>query len=108
MDRTGEVSGSYYMNQLGWSFSQALTYDDKCIEGRNITIYSQNSLQWYVSFEFDLMWLRSHFLVFIFTNFYTRYCYNLKYTQNAQRDCSIPAQWSPEDCHVRKQLKSRY
>lgn len=48
MDRTGEVSGSYYMSQLGWTFAQALSYDDKCIESRNITSYSQNSLQWFV------------------------------------------------------------
>lgn len=52
MDRTGEVSGSYYMSQLKWSFAEALSYDDKCIEGRNITIYSQNSLQWFRSATF--------------------------------------------------------
>ncbi len=35
-DRTGEMSGSYYITYLDWSFQTALSYDDH-IENRNIS-----------------------------------------------------------------------
>jgi len=46
VDRTGEVSGSYYLKYLDWSFQQALLYDNH-IENRTIVWESQNALQWY-------------------------------------------------------------
>jgi hypothetical protein len=45
-DRTGELSGSYYMQQLHWTFLDALSYDDH-IESRNIEVPSMHALQWY-------------------------------------------------------------
>ncbi|EDQ86263.1 uncharacterized protein MONBRDRAFT_28396 [Monosiga brevicollis MX1] len=63
MDRTGEMSGSYYMHALNWTFHQALAYDDS-IETRNISIYSQNAFQWY--------------------------CYFLSVTYQPWQDCSLP------------------
>lgn len=44
-DRTGEVSGSYYMRYLKWSFNKALSYDNH-IEKRNIRCMSANELAW--------------------------------------------------------------
>jgi len=46
MDRTGEVSGSYYLKYLGWTFQEALWYDNNCIENRDIEFASKNGLQW--------------------------------------------------------------
>lgn len=46
-DRTGEVSGAYYMQYLRWTFLDALSYDDH-IEARNIQPESMHALQWYV------------------------------------------------------------
>eukprot|EP00911_Craspedida_sp_UC1_P000303 UC1_evm4s229 len=64
MDRTGEMSGSYYMRYLNWTFTKALSYDDS-VETRNITVESRNSLQWY--------------------------CLYLKAVSDPWRDCSLPA-----------------
>eukprot|EP01104_Vermistella_antarctica_P006120 TRINITY_DN16858_c0_g1_i1.p1 TRINITY_DN16858_c0_g1~~TRINITY_DN16858_c0_g1_i1.p1 ORF type:complete len:282 (-),score=57.91 TRINITY_DN16858_c0_g1_i1:116-934(-) len=47
MDRTGEVSGSYYVRNLGWDFQTALAYDNNIESTRNIKIASQNAFQWY-------------------------------------------------------------
>eukprot|EP01094_Clydonella_sp_ATCC50884_P002781 TRINITY_DN12129_c0_g1_i1.p1 TRINITY_DN12129_c0_g1~~TRINITY_DN12129_c0_g1_i1.p1 ORF type:complete len:195 (+),score=17.44 TRINITY_DN12129_c0_g1_i1:129-713(+) len=47
MDRTGEVSGSYYIGYLGWSFQRALYYDQHNVESRNISVESRNAFQWY-------------------------------------------------------------
>ena len=47
MDRTGEVSGSYYMAYLDWTFEQSLYYDDHEIENRTINIPNRNAMQWY-------------------------------------------------------------
>lgn len=41
-----ELSGSYYLYALNWSFPVALNYDDH-VEARNISIESQNAFQWY-------------------------------------------------------------
>ena len=35
VDRTGEIAGSYYFRWLGWSFQQALAYDNS-IETRDM------------------------------------------------------------------------
>eukprot|EP00003_Mantamonas_plastica_P021373 TRINITY_DN3458_c0_g2_i1.p2 TRINITY_DN3458_c0_g2~~TRINITY_DN3458_c0_g2_i1.p2 ORF type:complete len:148 (+),score=37.74 TRINITY_DN3458_c0_g2_i1:140-583(+) len=45
-DRTGETSGSYYMQYLGWSFAKALAYDNH-IESRDIHVESKYGMQWY-------------------------------------------------------------
>jgi len=66
MDRTGEVSGSYYMRWLNWTFHEALYYDDNAIEDRNIHVASRNALQWY--------------------------CYNLVDTQQMpNNNCTLPS-----------------
>lgn len=62
MDRTGELSGSYYMYALNETFANALNYDNH-VENRTISIESQNELQWY--------------------------CYNLKYLKDTDRNCSL-------------------
>jgi protein-tyrosine phosphatase len=62
MDRTGEVSGSYYMYAQNTTFSAALAFDNS-LESRNISIYSQNGFQWY--------------------------CYNLFYTTQPWQQCRI-------------------
>lgn len=47
-DRTGEVAGSYYQHILGWTFEEALFFDDKAVENsRNIHVPSRNAMQWY-------------------------------------------------------------
>uniref|UniRef100_A0A6B2LGU6 Tyrosine specific protein phosphatases domain-containing protein n=1 Tax=Arcella intermedia TaxID=1963864 RepID=A0A6B2LGU6_9EUKA len=47
-DRTGEVSGAYYISQLGLSFNEALYYDNKCVEGsRDIEMFSGWAFEWY-------------------------------------------------------------
>jgi len=47
-DRTGEVSGSYYISQQNVTFNQALYYDDKCVEGsRDIETASMWAFEWY-------------------------------------------------------------
>lgn len=47
-DRTGEVSGAYYLSGLQWNFKQTNYYDNKCVEGkRDISWFSSNALQWY-------------------------------------------------------------
>lgn len=47
-DRTGEVSGSYYMRYLGWDFAKALYYDNHVVGGnRDISNFSRNAMQWY-------------------------------------------------------------
>ena len=48
-DRTGEMSGSYYMKHLNWTYAEALTYDNH-IEKRNIKWMSKNGLAWYCFF----------------------------------------------------------
>jgi protein-tyrosine phosphatase len=64
-DRTGEVSGSYYMRYLGWEFAKALYYDNHVVHGtRDIMNFSRNAMQWY--------------------------CYYLKYSQNYNIDCTVP------------------
>ncbi len=45
-DRTGEVSGSYYMKHLGWSFEKALEVDNSN-ENRDIRCASAKALMWY-------------------------------------------------------------
>jgi len=46
-DRTGEVSGSYYLTYMNFSsYAEALALDDK-IAGRPIKNMSANALQWY-------------------------------------------------------------
>ena len=63
-DRTGEISGSYYMKYLNWEFNQALWYDNHCVEGtRDISTESKNGLQWY--------------------------CYYLKYVEKRKISCSV-------------------
>eukprot|EP00008_Paramoeba_atlantica_P005113 CAMPEP_0201483168 /NCGR_PEP_ID=MMETSP0151_2-20130828/7387_1 /ASSEMBLY_ACC=CAM_ASM_000257 /TAXON_ID=200890 /ORGANISM="Paramoeba atlantica, Strain 621/1 / CCAP 1560/9" /LENGTH=234 /DNA_ID=CAMNT_0047866179 /DNA_START=130 /DNA_END=834 /DNA_ORIENTATION=+ len=46
VDRTGEVSGSYYIRWLGWSWEQALDYDNSVID-RDMETLSRNAMQWY-------------------------------------------------------------
>jgi len=47
-DRTGEVSGSYYISQQNVTFNQALYYDDHCVEGsRDIETASMWAFEWY-------------------------------------------------------------
>jgi protein-tyrosine phosphatase len=72
MDRTGEVSGSYYMRYLNWPFQYALSYDNTCIENRNISNFSRNSFQWY--------------------------CYYLQISQHQNQDCTLPAAFLPVNC----------
>eukprot|EP00005_Dracoamoeba_jomungandri_P006459 CAMPEP_0174261262 /NCGR_PEP_ID=MMETSP0439-20130205/11331_1 /TAXON_ID=0 /ORGANISM="Stereomyxa ramosa, Strain Chinc5" /LENGTH=246 /DNA_ID=CAMNT_0015345715 /DNA_START=14 /DNA_END=754 /DNA_ORIENTATION=- len=60
-DRTGEMSGSYYMKWLNWTFHQALDYDNH-VEDRKIKWESKNALQWY--------------------------CYYLYYVENRDYDCT--------------------
>ncbi|EGD76008.1 hypothetical protein PTSG_00716 [Salpingoeca rosetta] len=62
MDRTGEMSGSYYMHALNMTFQHALAIDNS-LETRNISIYSQNAFQWY--------------------------CYFLYYTKDSWRNCKL-------------------
>eukprot|EP00053_Salpingoeca_punica_P016662 m.158287 g.158287 ORF g.158287 m.158287 type:complete len:242 (-) comp17016_c0_seq1:3392-4117(-) len=62
MDRTGEMSGSYYMYAQNSTFYDALAYDET-VEPRNISIYSQNAFQWY--------------------------CYNLFYTSQPWQRCRL-------------------
>ena len=64
MDRTGEVSGSYYIRYLSWSFQEALYYDDHAIEDRNIHVASRNAFQWY--------------------------CYYLSDTNQVSNNCTLP------------------
>jgi hypothetical protein len=59
-DRTGEVSGAYYMGYLHWSMQQALDYDNH-IETRHISFMSRNAMNWY--------------------------CYYLKYGKGIDIDC---------------------
>ena len=63
MDRTGEMSGSYYMHSMNMTFHDALAIDNS-IETRNISIYSQNAFQWY--------------------------CYFLQQTRDPWRHCALP------------------
>lgn len=64
-DRTGEVSGSYYMTYLGWSFQKTLDYDNNFIPPqRNILFNCRNALQWY--------------------------CYYLYYVQKKPLQCELP------------------
>lgn len=46
MDRTGEISGSYYMQYLNWSFTKALDYNNH-VESRNISTSSMRAMQWF-------------------------------------------------------------
>ena len=46
VDRTGEVSGAYYMKYLKWSFLKALQYDYD-ISPRPISKWNQNAMDWY-------------------------------------------------------------
>ena len=45
-DRTGEISGAYYMQYLNMSFHQALEIDNTN-ENRDIRCMSANELMWY-------------------------------------------------------------
>jgi len=49
MDRTGEISGTYYMSSLGLSFERALTIDDTINpdDQRSIVCQYLYALQWY-------------------------------------------------------------
>eukprot|EP01095_Lingulamoeba_sp_RSL-Kostka_P005492 TRINITY_DN16828_c0_g1_i1.p1 TRINITY_DN16828_c0_g1~~TRINITY_DN16828_c0_g1_i1.p1 ORF type:complete len:280 (-),score=49.44 TRINITY_DN16828_c0_g1_i1:59-898(-) len=47
MDRTGEVSGSYYIRYLNATFTEALYYDEHDVEQRQIAKLSRNGFQWY-------------------------------------------------------------
>jgi len=49
MDRTGEMSGSYYMTYMDMSFTNALLLDDSINvdEDRGIMCVSQYAFQWY-------------------------------------------------------------
>eukprot|EP00009_Paramoeba_aestuarina_P006246 CAMPEP_0201523496 /NCGR_PEP_ID=MMETSP0161_2-20130828/20110_1 /ASSEMBLY_ACC=CAM_ASM_000251 /TAXON_ID=180227 /ORGANISM="Neoparamoeba aestuarina, Strain SoJaBio B1-5/56/2" /LENGTH=247 /DNA_ID=CAMNT_0047922641 /DNA_START=37 /DNA_END=780 /DNA_ORIENTATION=+ len=64
VDRTGEISGAYYIRWLGWSFDQALDYDNS-IESRDMENVSRNAMQWY--------------------------CYHLFYWEGYSLDCDLPA-----------------
>lgn len=66
-DCIGEVSGSYYMRYLNWTYGEALSYDDnveprpisycKCLcTGSNILV-SQNEMQWYCYY---LKWVQGY------------------------------------------------
>ena len=46
VDRTGEMSGAYYMQYLDMSFQDALKVDDSIIK-RDMYEVSRNALQWY-------------------------------------------------------------
>jgi len=46
VDRTGELSGAYYLRWLGWSYDQALALDYQ-IAGRPLGQGNQLALQWY-------------------------------------------------------------
>eukprot|EP00730_Choanoeca_flexa_P011135 TRINITY_DN2381_c0_g1_i1.p1 TRINITY_DN2381_c0_g1~~TRINITY_DN2381_c0_g1_i1.p1 ORF type:complete len:239 (+),score=70.31 TRINITY_DN2381_c0_g1_i1:1-717(+) len=63
MDRTGEMSGSYYLHALNYTFAHALAVDNS-IESRSISKYSRNAFQWY--------------------------CYYLQYTTEPWRNCTLP------------------
>ena len=45
-DRTGEVSGSYYITYLDKSFNEALSYDNH-VENRDIRCMSEHEFAWY-------------------------------------------------------------
>ena len=46
VDRTGEVSGSYYMRHLKWTWMKALQYDYQ-VGPRPINKWNQNAMNWY-------------------------------------------------------------
>jgi hypothetical protein len=46
VDRTGQVSGAYYIRHFNWSFLEALKFD-YAVEPRPIGKASQNGLNWY-------------------------------------------------------------
>jgi hypothetical protein len=46
VDRTGELSGAYYMKYLNWSFNQAVQFDYQ-VEPRPINSWNQNAMNWY-------------------------------------------------------------
>eukprot|EP00761_Pharyngomonas_kirbyi_P011991 gb/GECH01012018.1/.p1 GENE.gb/GECH01012018.1/~~gb/GECH01012018.1/.p1 ORF type:complete len:287 (+),score=37.48 gb/GECH01012018.1/:1-861(+) len=46
VDRTGEVSGSYYMQYLGWDFHKSLKFDNQ-VEPRPIHKPLRNAMAWY-------------------------------------------------------------
>jgi len=46
VDRTGEMSGAYYLRWFNWSWKQTIDYDYS-VEGRNIAYLSQLALNWY-------------------------------------------------------------
>ena len=66
-DRTGEISGAYYMQYLKWTFLTALDYDNH-IESRHIQNASMHALQWCGAvFFFFLLLLQSRaFVVLIY------------------------------------------
>jgi protein-tyrosine phosphatase len=51
VDRTGQVSGAYYIRHLGWSFLQALAFDYD-VSPRRIMALNQNGLNWYCWYNF--------------------------------------------------------
>lgn len=59
-DRTGEVSGAYYMQFLNMTFSEALAIDNH-IQSRDMLIMSRNEMQWYcfyLKFVHNYSWLK--------------------------------------------------
>lgn len=63
-DRTGEVSGSYYMQFLNMTFEDAL-YIDNHIQARDMFTISRNEMQWY--------------------------CYYLRFVEGYNLDCKVPS-----------------
>lgn len=46
VDRTGQVSGAYYMRHLGWSWLRSLQFD-YMVSPRAINSWNQNGMNWY-------------------------------------------------------------
>eukprot|EP00761_Pharyngomonas_kirbyi_P013676 gb/GECH01013705.1/.p1 GENE.gb/GECH01013705.1/~~gb/GECH01013705.1/.p1 ORF type:complete len:248 (+),score=63.83 gb/GECH01013705.1/:1-744(+) len=61
-DRTGEVSGAYYMQYQGWNYTATIEYDDS-IHHRPIRALSRHAIDWY--------------------------CWYLYYTTGNPQDCDI-------------------
>jgi len=54
VDRTGEMSGGYYMKYLGWDFNKTLSFDNS-VEDRNMNTPKENALSF---FCWDLFYKR--------------------------------------------------
>ncbi|XP_062501413.1 uncharacterized protein LOC134178556 [Corticium candelabrum] len=63
-DRTGEVSGAYYMRYLNMTFEQALSIDNH-VQNRSIAKMSLRGLKWY--------------------------CYYLQYDKDYNVNCTVPS-----------------